>query len=147
MIFLDLRFHKRIQSAVNLGHRCFLPATHADRIRGVTRLAILGPIGCESGPRLSTTGTVDERGTDRQKVCQPQELHDKGPDAVVKTWPDLSADWLEIARFPGRGLLPRCPKLAAARNCGHSTTREIQRSQTEMVCGFFIARSSAYSAP
>jgi hypothetical protein len=27
MMFLDLRFHKRIQSAVNIGHSCFLPAT------------------------------------------------------------------------------------------------------------------------
>jgi predicted adenine nucleotide alpha hydrolase (AANH) superfamily ATPase len=36
VMFLDLRFDERIQSAVNLGHGCFLPATLiAPRASGV----------------------------------------------------------------------------------------------------------------
>ena len=28
---------------------------------------------------------------------------------ALKAWPDLTADWLEIARRPDAGLLSRCP--------------------------------------
>ena len=51
MMFLDLRFDEWIQSAVNLGHCCFLPATLiAQRASGIllfraNRLLVLAKLG------------------------------------------------------------------------------------------------------
>ena len=49
MMFFDLRLHKRIQSAVNLGH-CSCPFSgYPDRSTCVWRLAISGQSGARTG--------------------------------------------------------------------------------------------------
>jgi hypothetical protein len=100
-MFLDLRLDKRIQSAANLGHCCFLSAIliaqgaspvlpfWANRLREQAKVFATGGEGQQND---RATGGLRYRSDTRQE-----------------DWPELTADWHGKARRPTLGLLPRCP--------------------------------------
>jgi hypothetical protein len=89
MMFLDLNFEKRIQSAVNLGHRCVLSGTLI--AQGASSVLLFRTNRLLDQARALATGKRWSRnGSDRTNSIQNQEV-----DAVINVkyswpWPRLA---------------------------------------------------------